>query len=66
MCVYAFYVWMCVLALNVDVCAFIVCGCVCAHIVCVNVDTHLNNLGCQSLLTVPNLSTAEEKAAATV
>lgn len=49
--------WMYVHSLYVD-------GCTC--IVCVNVDTHLNNLGCQSLLTVPNLNIVEEEAAMTV
>lgn len=66
----------------VRVCMHCMCGCVslhcmwtyvhtlyvdvCAGIVCVNLDTHLDNLGCQSFLTVPNLSTVEEEAAVTV
>lgn len=57
--VHALYVWGCVHALYVDVC-------VCVHIVCVDVDTDLDNLGHQALVTVPNLSTVEEEAAVTV
>lgn len=63
-CVYALYVW--IVCLYVWTCVLVLCVDVYACIVCVNVDTHLDNLGCQSLLTVPNLSTDEEEAAVTV
>lgn len=75
-CVYALYVWICVMhCLCRHLCMHCVCGCVCmhcmwmcvcVHIVCVDVDTDLDNLGHQALVTVPNLSTVEEEAAVTV
>lgn len=64
--VHARYVCMRVYVLYVWMCACIACVDVGACIVCVDADTHLDNLGCQSLLTVPNLSTVEEEAAVTV
>jgi hypothetical protein len=64
-CVDIVCVDVCVCTVCVD-CVLVLCVDVCACIVCVDVDTHLDNLGCQSFLTVPNLSTDEEEAAVTV
>lgn len=40
LCVHVFHMWMCVHGVDV-----------CACIVCVNVETRVDNLGCQSLLS---------------
>lgn len=49
MCVHVFHMWMCVYALYVWMCVHGVDDCAC--IVCVDVDTRVDNLGCQSWLS---------------